>query len=53
MNKIASLRDGNFYYVRDISQVDEFFLDALGGLFSVVAQNVSITVTLNYNNKLV
>lgn len=37
MNKICSLKDGNFYYVEKLDQIDEFFVDALGALFSVVA----------------
>jgi hypothetical protein len=37
MNSISKLKDGNFYFVKDISTVDEMFVDALGGLFSVVA----------------
>ncbi|EAR89933.1 von willebrand factor type A (vWA) domain was originally protein (macronuclear) [Tetrahymena thermophila SB210] len=46
MNKICSLKDGNFYYVEKINQVDEFFVDALGGLFSVIAQEIIIDVEL-------
>ncbi|KAL4437706.1 hypothetical protein ABPG74_012381 [Tetrahymena malaccensis] len=46
MNKICTLKDGNFYYVEKINQVDEFFVDALGGLFSVVAQEIIIDVEL-------
>lgn len=37
MNNISKLKDGNFYYVQDLKTVDEMFVDALGGLFSVVA----------------
>lgn len=36
MKSICKLKDGNFYYVEKVNQVDEFFVDALGGLFSVV-----------------
>ena len=37
MTKISDLRNGSFYYVENISLLDEFFADALGGLVSVVA----------------
>lgn len=37
MNNISIFGDGNFYFVQELSQVDEMFVDALGGLFSVVA----------------
>ena len=44
MIDIAKLKDGNFYFVENIDQVDEMFVEALGGLFSVVAQNIEIIV---------
>ncbi len=45
MNDIAKLKNGNFYYIEKIDKVDEFFIDALAGLVSVVAQNIVIKVT--------
>ena len=36
--------DGNFYYIGDIHNIDECFIDALGGLFSVISHNVCISV---------
>ena len=42
--KIAKLRDGSFYYIEKLDIVDEAFADALGGLMSVVANDVSIHV---------
>ncbi|EGR32362.1 von willebrand factor type a domain protein [Ichthyophthirius multifiliis] len=47
MNNICDLKDGNFYYVEKIDQVNEFFVDALGGIFSVVAQDIQIDFSLN------
>ncbi len=44
MDGIAKLRDGSFYYVQNLESVDEHFVDALGGLFSVVAQDVRVEV---------
>lgn len=52
MNKVCSLKDGNFYYVEKIDQVDEFFVDALGGLFSVVAQDIVIDIHVDLSNPL-
>lgn len=37
MNEIGEKKDGSFYYVEKIDTVDEMFIDALGGLFSVIA----------------
>jgi len=50
MNSICELKGGSFYYVEKIDQIDEFFVDALGGLFSVVAQEVEIDVNLNLSD---
>ncbi|KAL4429509.1 hypothetical protein ABPG74_014284 [Tetrahymena malaccensis] len=44
MNQISKLKDGSFYYIEKTDQVDMFFVDALGGLFSVIGQDVLIKV---------
>lgn len=46
MDHIAKLRDGSFYYIEKLDQVDEAFVNALAELFSVICQNVSIIVSL-------
>lgn len=46
------MQDGNFYYVEQIDTVDEMFIDALGGLFSVIAQGVNIRVRLQKDHKI-
>ncbi|KAL4476091.1 hypothetical protein ABPG74_009824 [Tetrahymena malaccensis] len=51
MYKICSLKNGNFYYISDINKVDQYFADALGGLFSVVAQEITIELQLNRNDQ--
>ena len=51
MSDIAKLKDGSFYYVEKLDTVDEMFVDALGGLFSVVAQDVQLEVKVNRQNK--
>ena len=44
MNDVAKLKDGAFYYVEKLDQVDECFVDCLGGLLSVIAEDVKIVV---------
>jgi len=38
------LKDGNFYFVEKLETVDECFVDCLGGLISVVGQDVCIAI---------
>ncbi|CAD8150582.1 unnamed protein product [Paramecium octaurelia] len=40
------LENRSFYFVQNISLLDEFFLDALGGLKSVVCEKLQVTVNL-------
>jgi len=42
MCDISNLRDGNFYYIEKLEMVEESFVDALGGLFSAVAEKIAI-----------
>lgn len=44
MHEIAHLKEGQFYFVPDLTNIDECFVEALGGLISVVANNVQISV---------
>ena len=44
MSSIAKLKDGNFYFVQEVDTVEECFVDAIGGLISVVGQDVTITI---------
>ena len=44
MSSISQLRDGNFYYIEKLNTVDETFIDCLGGLISVIGEDVNITV---------
>ncbi|KAL4512657.1 hypothetical protein ABPG72_020494, partial [Tetrahymena utriculariae] len=52
MQKIDQIKDGSFYYVEKSDQVDEFLIAALGGLFSVVAQDLTIKIEINRQNEL-
>jgi hypothetical protein len=44
MKNIANLRDGNFFYIDKLETLDEAFANCLGGLFSVIAEEVIITI---------
>jgi hypothetical protein len=37
MNKICTLKDGSFYFIKELSTLDEAFCNALGGIISLVA----------------
>ena len=37
MRDLAKIKDGNFYYIENLKAVDSCFLDALGGLVSLVS----------------
>lgn len=44
MKNIANFRDGNFFYIDKLETLDEAFASCLGGLFSVIAEEVNITI---------
>jgi hypothetical protein len=44
MTWIADQKDGNFYFIEDVSKVGICFIDCLGQLFSVFAENVTISI---------
>lgn len=44
LGKIAKLKGGNFYFVEEIEKVSECFVNALGGLLSIVGQNAILKV---------
>ncbi|CAD8149369.1 unnamed protein product [Paramecium octaurelia] len=44
MAQICNLKSGSFYFVQDVTLLDEFFADALGGLISVVGEQLEITL---------
>eukprot|EP00828_Plagiopyla_frontata_P040335 TRINITY_DN5441_c0_g1_i8.p1 TRINITY_DN5441_c0_g1~~TRINITY_DN5441_c0_g1_i8.p1 ORF type:complete len:191 (+),score=8.29 TRINITY_DN5441_c0_g1_i8:38-610(+) len=46
LKSIANLKDGNFYYIETLEIANECFVDALGGLISVIAQNVKLSCKL-------
>jgi len=46
MTGISKLKDGNFYFIQQLDTLDECFVDALGGLVSVVAEKITLSVFL-------
>ena len=44
MGNIAKMRDGNFYFIEKLTTAAAGFADALGGVATVVAENVAISV---------
>ncbi|CAD8200820.1 unnamed protein product [Paramecium octaurelia] len=48
MTSICNLKNGSFYFVQNISLLDEFFVDALGGLKSVVGEKLKMKVNLKH-----
>ena len=44
MSKISDLKNGRFYYVKDLDHVTEYFILGVSGLMSVLASNVLIKV---------
>ena len=47
MRKLATLKDGNFYYIEKLDLVDESFVSALAGLLSVVGEKFTLKVLAN------
>jgi hypothetical protein len=44
MNKICTMKDGAFYFIKELSTLDEAFCNALGGIISQVASEINISV---------
>jgi hypothetical protein len=44
MGLIAELKEGEFHYVETASSISECFADCLGGLVSLVADDIYITL---------
>lgn len=47
LSMISSFRNGNFYYIKEIKQVGECFVDCLGYLMSYIAKSAEINLFLN------
>lgn len=47
MREIAKNNGGNFYFIDNLQNIDECFVDAMGILFSVVLKDIQISLKLN------
>ena len=47
MREISRIKGGNFYFIDNLSHIDECFVDALGMLFSVILKDIEFTVKVN------
>ncbi|CAD8095474.1 unnamed protein product [Paramecium primaurelia] len=46
MTSISNLKEGSFYFVQEINLLDEFFVDALGELVSVIGEKIQIQLQI-------
>ena len=44
MSQISSQKDGSFYFIKELSTLDEAFSNALGGIISLVASEITIQI---------
>ena len=45
MTKICDYKDGTFYYIKELATLDEAFCNALGGIISLVASEITIKIS--------
>lgn len=45
MTKICEIKDGSFYFIKELSTLDEAFCNALGGIISLVATEVVLKIS--------
>ena len=50
MNKLASIRDGSFFYVNNYRKIAEYFVSVLGGCISVISKKVDLNLRILNNN---
>lgn len=52
LEELAKKKRGNYYYINNLRQIEECFLDCLGVFTSIFAKDVEITVKLEQNDLL-
>jgi len=50
LSEIAKLRNGNFYYIQDLEKINECFVNAFGGLLSIVGRDAKLKLKLEKSN---
>ncbi len=53
LSMMASFKQGNFYYIKDLKKIDDCFIDCFGKLLSTFAVNSEINLFLNGGVKFV
>lgn len=51
MTEIAKIKQGNFYYIPELDKIDRAFVNALGALFSIAAEKVTVRLSLVVSGK--
>lgn len=46
LSEISKMRNGNFYYIQELEQINECFVNAFGGLLSIVGREALLQVKL-------
>lgn len=44
MTRLCELKDGTFYYIKELATLDEAFCNALGGIISLVASEITLKI---------
>ena len=50
MNKLASIRDGSFFYVENYRKITEYFVSVLGGCISAISKKVDLNLYIFNDN---
>mgnify|MGYP001201263807 CR=1 FL=1 len=45
MTKLCECKDGAFYFIKELATLDEAFCNALGGIISLVASEVTLKIS--------
>lgn len=46
LSELSKMRNGNFYYIQELEQINECFVNAFGGLLSIVGREALLQVKL-------
>jgi hypothetical protein len=44
MNNIATYKNGNFYYIENVTKASEYFVLSLSGLLAIFAEKVCVKI---------
>ena len=46
------MKEGNFYFIEELSMIIEHFIDAFGSVVSIVAEKAKMIINLLSNNEI-